>query len=402
MRHSIFVAIPAMNESEFLPKTLDSLASQITNFNFEVFVCVNQPESYWLDSARKHICIDNLKTLQFLRNYEKLTLHIIDKSSQGCGWDNKKFGVGYARKTLIDTILQKSNPNDIIVSFDADTIVKSDYLQTIFNNFNTNSEVNAIAVPYYHLIDGYEEKIAKSILRYEIYMRNFLVNLLKINSPYAFTALGSAIAMKAKAVSKIGGITPHQSGEDFYLLQKFAKMGGLSIFNKECVYPSPRSSDRVPFGTGPAVTMGVSGIGESYPIYHYSSFIPIGEAYENMILLYNKQIEDESNKFLHFLRLQNRGNEIWTAIRDNVSDYQHFIKAFHQKADGLRILQFVRSQHKTNLISDEQALGENLRFWFSKNIIKDSFSFEKSSIVELDEVRNFLFVEEMKMRKQSR
>ena len=45
-----------------------------------------------------------------------------------------------------------------------------------------------------------------------------------------------------------------QGGEDFYFIQKVAQRGNFSQCNTSCVVPSPRPSDRVPFGTGPAVS----------------------------------------------------------------------------------------------------------------------------------------------------
>ncbi len=403
MPPALFVALPALDEYDFLPKTLDSIAAQHTSAKFEVFVCVNQPDSYWHNPDKKEVCHNNAKTLHFLNNYEKLTLHIIDKCSPGLGWENKKSGVGFARKILMDTILGKCSCDDIIISLDADTLLEPTYFQSVYDNFTVNRHINAISVPYYHKIDGCSEENARAVLRYEIYMRNYLINLLKIKSPYSFTALGSAIAVKACALSKIGGITPYQSGEDFYLLQKIAKMGGLSIFNTDCVYPSPRVSNRVPFGTGPAVGMGISGGWESYPVYHHSAFAPIGEAYCNLRRLYDNEPGAEKNMFLEFVAKRSRNTGVWMGIRGNVTDYQHFEKAFHQKADGLRILQFVRARHSEQGLSDEASLLDNLRLWFpGRKLTSDHFNFKTSPVDEINHLRDSLFMEEMRLRGANR
>ena len=74
-----------------------------------------------------------------------------------------------------------------------------------------------LAVPYYHKLIG--DATDRLILRYEIYMRCYLINLLRIQNPYAFTALGSAMAVTVRAYRKAGGLTPVKSGEDFYFLQ---------------------------------------------------------------------------------------------------------------------------------------------------------------------------------------
>ena len=44
-----------------------------------------------------------------------------------------------------------------------------------------------------------------------------------------------------------------QAGEDFYFVQKLVPCGGYFSLNSTAVYPSPRSSVRVPFGTGASI-----------------------------------------------------------------------------------------------------------------------------------------------------
>ena len=391
---TIRVAIPAMDELDFLPATLDALASQQTSSTFEVYICVNQPDSYWSDPARLFVCQHNQQLLSFLQNYAFLTLHILDHSSPGSGWKGKKQGVGFARKVLFDKILSESDSDDIIVSLDADTFVRPHYLQSLAENFATHPAMNAVAVPYYHPLQHEDEDRDRALLRYELYMRNYAINLLKIDSPYGFTALGSAIAMRAGALRKIGGITPLQSGEDFYLVQKFSKMGGLSLFNTECVYPAGRFSDRVPFGTGPAMRAGVAGTWDSYPIFPYNCFEPIREAYQHLKDLYDGKYSEKDNEFLAFLKVMNKNEDIWAGILENVSDFPHFVKAFHQKADGLRILQFVRAKYRQNPVSEEFALYSNMQEWMS-NEIPTGFSpqtpLAQLTLSQLDLLRNLLF-----------
>lgn len=391
------IAIPAMDELDFLPATLDALTKQDIVLPFEVYVCVNQPDDYWDNPDKKIVCENNQKLLKFLQDYRPLTLHILDYASPGLCWKVKKWGVGYARKVLFERILSDCDPKDIIVSLDADTIIPPHYLQSVAEQFEQNPETTALCVPYYHLLNGDDETRDKALLRYEIYMRNYSVNLLKINSPYGFTALGSAIAMRAESLRKIGNITPLQSGEDFYLVQKFCKMGGLSLFNTECVYPAGRYSDRVPFGTGPAMRNGANGIWDSYPVYHHSFFAPIEEAYGKLRELYENTLSVEDNDFLHFLQKEKQKTDIWQDIRENVSDFQHFVKAFHQKADGLRILQFVRAKHREQPELEQDALYDNFHLWVTDNCpgwLMPSKPWHQYTLEQLDTLRNLLFKEE--------
>lgn len=395
------IAIPAMDELDYLPVTLDALSKQDTRLPFEVYVCVNQPDEYWNHPERQTVCKNNQKLLEFLHGYKSLTLHIQDFASPGLGWKGKKTGVGFARKVLFEQILSECDPKDIIISLDADTTFGTYYLQSVADRFERNPEMTAMSVPYYHPLNGGDEIRDKALLRYEIYMRNYAVNLLKISSPYGFTALGSAIAMRACSLKKIGNITPYQSGEDFYLVQKFCKMGGLSLFNTECVYPAGRYSDRVPFGTGPSMKLGAEGIWDSYPIYHFSFFTSIQEAYGKLRELYENKISVMKNDFLRFLQKENQKPDIWQDIRENVSDFQHFVKAFHQKADGLRILQFVRAKQQQQPDLERNALYDNFHFWMPEkcpNWLMPSQHWHQYTLEQLNTLRDLLFNEEAQMR----
>lgn len=396
----LFIAIPALDELDFLPQTMRSIASQQTEHPFEVCVCVNQPESWWENPEKTEICEQNQKLLSWLEGQQfPFSLHLIDKSSRGKGWDDKNFGVGFARKVLFDHIMSVADDNDILISMDADTVFGPRYVESIAQNFERHRDQNVISVPYFHPLT-HDDQANRAILRYEIYMRNCLLNLFRIGCPYSFTAIGSAIAVKIKALKKINGITPMKSGEDFYLLQKLRKMSPISNWNDELVYPAARFSDRVFFGTGPAIRKGSQGIWDSYPIYHFSLFDEVKKCYDLIDDLYQK---DQHNKFIDFLEKQFKDDNLWQPLRKNAKDLVHFRHAFHEKADGLRIMQFLKSEQSQLSVSDEQSLRENLPFLTQRTIppfIQQDFSFDQLSTAQLSEIRTFLFEEEMEQRKK--
>ena len=398
----LFVAIPALNELDYLPKTLQALEKQQTKVSFSVYVCVNQPDSWWGQPDKKAIC-DNNKQLLFKlrRRHYAFPLHIIDKSSPGKGWDDKNFGVGWARKTLFDHIMSIADPEDILVSMDADTVFGEHYLDSLAQNFATHPQQQVVSVPYYHPLTE-DETANRAILRYEIYMRNCLLNLYRIGCPYNFTAIGSAIAVKIKALQKINGITPMKSGEDFYLLQKLRKMSPISNWNDELVYPAARFSDRVFFGTGPAMIKGSQGLWDSYPIYHYTLFDEVKKTYNLIDRLYTK---DLNTPFIAFLKEQFKTEDLWGPLRQNVKDLAHFRHAVHEKADGLRVLQFLKTEQAKMDISDEQSLRDNWPLICKQtlpNFAHESFSFDKLTMKQLGELREKLFEEEMEKRKSSK
>lgn len=367
--NTLHIAIPVMDELEYLPQTLQSIEASVFSGKsssrrpYMVYVCVNQPDDWWDDTAEhRRICESNAALLRVLGECcPDHPVVVIDRSSKGCGWTGKNFGVGWARKVLFDHILSVAAPDDLIVSMDADTQFGPDYLQSLLDTFAAHPEWVALSAPYYHRITG-DEGTDRAILHYEIYMRNYAINMLRIGSPYSFTAIGSAIVVRAEALRKIGGITPVKSGEDFYLVQKLTKMGTVGSWNAESVYPAARFSDRVFFGTGPAMSKAASGDLSSYPIYHHSFFAKVAATYSLTEELYHHDLHSE---FLDFLQQQFNQSDLWSTIRNNVKDSNQFRRAFHEKADGLRILQFLKQKQKAEPIPDIQSLRENLMLFLT-------------------------------------
>ncbi|HSN50675.1 MAG TPA: glycosyltransferase, partial [Bacteroidales bacterium] len=274
----VFIALPVINENRRLPALVESLFNQ-THPSFRLIICVNQPDEWWEIPEKRAVCEENALTLAYLAALNDPRIHILDYSSRGNGWKGKKHGVGWARKTVMDAIVREARDTDIIVSLDGDTTFGNDYLQSIVDSFREHPEAVGLAVPYFH--KAVEDEAAyRAILRYEIYMRHYSINLWRIGSPYAFTALGSAMACPVRSYKAIGGMSPRMSGEDFYFLQKLRKYGKILCWNREKVFPAARFSDRVYFGTGPAMIKGHAGDWNSYPIYPYHFFDELKESYD--------------------------------------------------------------------------------------------------------------------------
>ena len=389
----ISIAIPLMDELENLSRLVECQQKQSFH-NFDVYVCVNQPESWWDDETKFQVCQNNQATIQFLQAVDFLKTVIIDRSSRGKGWDDKHRGVGYARKALFDRILQTAPDDDIIVSLDGDTDFGEDYFASVVEQFAQNPDLSAIAVPYYHPLSG-NETTDRSLLRYEIYMRHYLINMLQIGNPYAFTALGSAMAFTAGAYRRCGGITPLQGGEDFYLMQKLCKTGKVSVYNPERVLPQGRISARVPFGTGPAVMKTVAEQDVSYPFYATASFQKVRQTYEAFPALYEKDFETPMTAFL---QNQLKIDDIWGPLRKNFKTEELFVKACAERVDGLRILQFLKSEHTT-----DSSVRNFVEFCTTNDIaLPQGFSFENSTINDLNALRNVLYDKEMLLREQRR
>ncbi len=397
MSAKIFIALPVLNELEYISVCLNSISKQSYR-NFELWVCVNQPESWHNDVSKKEIIKNNQQVLELLGSITDIPIKIIDKSSAGNGWDNKKGCVGWARKVIMDAISPIADKNDIILSLDADTEFGEYYFQTIINIFEKKPKAVALSNPYYHKLTD-NEVLNRAVLRYEIYMRYYAINMFRIKSPYSYTALGSAIAVPNWAYIAIGGITPKKSGEDFYFLQKLTKYGNIVKYNTENVFPATRYSDRVFFGTGPALIKGSTGDWQSYPIYHFSLFDNIKKTQDLYPSLFTNSIDTPLS---YFLAEQFNEEDVWQPLRNNFKNVKQFINACHHKVDGLRLLQYLKTMQKQILQSDETNLKDYfLAFYSNKELNElkvnfETFSFSQSSIEELNKIREFLKQQEFK------
>lgn len=391
----IYIALPVLNEFENLPALIKCLREQSTT-TFELIACVNQYESWWGIDDKKSQCLDNQSSLQYLNDQNDLRITVIDKSSKGKGWHDKRGGVGWARKVLMDNINQSASTNDLIISIDADTYYPPNYLASIEGDFIDHPETAGLCVPYYHQLNG--SKTDALILRYEIYMRNYMLNMLRINNPYAFTALGSAMVAPVWAYRKIGGITPVKSGEDFYFLQKLAKNGKLSIWTDTIAYPSSRFSDRVLFGTGPALIKGNSGNWDSYPVYDANMFDLVKETFDKFPDLFKKDVPTPMDEFL---QNQFKNDDIWTPLRDNFKDQNNFTKACIRKVDGLRILQFLK---QLNLHTQKSSTHSPYKS--SEEVVailegqKHKLDNKELNIPKLARIREDLFQKESELRRK--
>jgi len=302
--------------------------------------------------------------------------------------------VGWARKESMDAINNVAMPSDIIISMDADTVFGSAYFESVVDLFARFPDRMALANPYYHKLTG-DEELDRLMLRYEIYMRVYALNMWFVGLPYAFTALGSAIAVPVWAYRMIGGISPKKSGEDFYFLQKLRKAGRIMTWNAETVYPASRYSDRVFFGTGPALIKAKTGDWKSYPIYHYSLFGEVKETYNLFEKLFTSDIATPMDSFFNTVLNE---KDIWTKLRKNARSRETFCNACMQKIDGLRILQFLKWRAAQINISDEDSFIDFLNLFYKGTFAlnTETFSFKSYPLVLLNAIRDFLCAEEKK------
>ena len=392
----IYISLPVKNELENIPNVLQCIKNQ-TFKNFELWLCVNQPDNWWQDEQRIIQCKNNQQTISYLKSIKEIPINILDYSSPGNGWKGKKEGIGWARKVLMDAIVEEASPQDIVISMDADTFFGPDYFSSVVQRFDECPKALGLLNPYYHKLEQ-DDELNRNMLRYEIYMRHYTLNLWRIESPYAFAAMGSIISFPVWAYKKVGGMVPKKSGEDFYFVQNIIKTGVLLRYNNTTVFPGTRYSDRVYFGTGPALIKGKNNDWGSYPLYPAELFNKISLTYRSFPALFEKNIETPLDGFIEkTFGVKN----IWKPLRDNFKNKEKFIHACHSRLDGLRILQYLKSNHHQSAESDNMNFVQFMAKNFpdevrAKNLSYDNFSFNSSEIEVMNLWRDLLFELEMK------
>ena len=105
----------------------------------------------------------------------------------------------------------------------------------------------ALLYPFRHV------DVTREALEYEISLRYYVAGLRFAGSPYAFHTIGSTLAVHATAYARVRGFPRRLAAEDFYLLNKLAKVGTIRSLHGEPIRLSARASKRTPFGTGRAL-----------------------------------------------------------------------------------------------------------------------------------------------------
>ena len=157
-----------------------------------------------------------------------------------------------ARKIGCDVALKLIHQNRIsqalIHSSDADATLPETYFALPNELVSSHS---AVVYDFEHIGEHGETMIATRI--YEKCIKYYTSMLVKVGSPYGFHTLGSCLAVSAKHYAIVRGFPKKSGAEDFYILNKLAKVGIICRPEDVKIKIKARISDRVPFGTGPAV-----------------------------------------------------------------------------------------------------------------------------------------------------
>ena len=344
---NLIVTIPSYNEDGLI-HTLNSFSDcTLPNCAVEVIVVINHSEK-----ANSDVIAQNKNA------YHEATYWAIEHSNSRMQFHiifcedlpEKHSGVGLARKIAMDEAVRRfesiENSDGIIACFDADSLCESNYLIELENHFLENTKSPGCSIHFEHPLEGnFASSIYEAITEYELFLR-YYVNALRYSKfPYAFHTIGSGMAVRSWAYQKQGGMNRKKAGEDFYFLHRIIPLGNFTELNTTKVIPSPRISDRVPFGTGKAV--GDWQNHRSLTTYNPLIFLDLASFIDKIDELYNlnlSELDQLTNQFPVSIKAylgQLNFQEELTSIKYNSATIESFRKRFFDWFNAFRILKYV-------------------------------------------------------------
>jgi hypothetical protein len=162
----------------------------------------------------------------------------------------RKQGVGLARKIGADLACLLSLQGHLSCSWIHNTDADAHLPASYFKASLAVADHSAISYAFEHIRDN--SAISHATALYEQTLHHYRNGLQRAGSPYAFYTLGSTLAFDVKRYAQVRGFPKRAGGEDFYLLNKLAKLAPVKSLKEPVIRLEPRLSHRVPFGTGPA------------------------------------------------------------------------------------------------------------------------------------------------------
>lgn len=344
---NLVVVIPVHNEPLLL-SLLDKLwQCKPPDGHVAIIVVVNESTTSKDDIRKQNrASIDELKVFKQNHLQDCVSLHFHYQV-----FEDKLAGVGSARKLGMDTAVKwfnyYDNANGIIASLDADVEIDSNYFNSISDFFNTNPDYGAAVLRFEHPVSGklFSKDTYNAIVLYELYLRYFRMGIEYAGYPYPIHTIGSCFAFKVEDYVKAGGMNKRQAGEDFYFLHKISAQTKIGNILDTCVYPSPRVSFRVPFGTGPEVKKIIQS--NEYKVYSPDLFKILKIWFSYFDKFYKSDISKIEyiiktiDSVLYSFAKEIKFVEIVEEAKFNSSSYKNFEKRLFTKINAFQIIKFL-------------------------------------------------------------
>lgn len=379
----ICIVLPSYNEPE-LEASLRALAScNKPSCAAEIIVVVNYPEHSSEEiKANALQCLETVKSMDRQLNDSDFRFFPIAAFDM----PKKHAGVGLARKTGMDEaawrLLHSQSEYKIIGCFDADSTCSDNYLTELEKLWILKPNTSGCSIRYAHPIDGnnYNPKVYDAIAQYELHLRYYMYAGRYIHHPFSFQTVGSSMASSAQTYVNIGGMSKRKAGEDFYFLQKIIPHGNFEELNSAIIYPSPRPSNRVPFGTGRAISTHINQVQNEYLTYQFESFLTLtdflGTAPTALFNASDKTVKTFFNALPSPLQEYLEMQDFYGAINEintNTSTAEAFAKRFFLWFDAFHLLKYLNQLH-TNYFQKQPIFTEAAKLASLMNPSSDGWS----------------------------
>lgn len=353
----IIVTIPCYNEPDLI-SSLEALHKcQLPACSTEVIVVINHSEKAeeTIKALNQHTYDQAIEWTNTI-NSDQLQFHIHLKELP-----HKHAGVGLARKIAMDEAIRRfeavENPEGVIVCFDADSLCEENYLVGIERHFQQHPKSPGCSIHFEHpLLGNLNKEIYQAITEYELFLRYYTHAQKYCGLPFAYETIGSSMAVRSFAYQKQGGMNRRKAGEDFYFLHKIIALGYFTELKTTKVIPSPRQSDRVPFGTGKAVNKWL--VEKSLFTYAPQTFIDLKvftDQVAHLWLIKDAELESLLNSLPISIRsylIDSNFESSLTSIQKNSASQATFIDRFYHWFDAFKLLKYVhhaRDQYQPNI-----------------------------------------------------
>jgi hypothetical protein len=354
---SLIVVIPCFNEPNLIGSLESLRRSERPATTHEAIVVVNSAAD-----AEASIIEQNERTQREARAWieqqpdPKLTVHLIDAR----GLPPRHAGVGLARKIGMDEALRRFDDagmidGGVILCSDADCSCAPNYLRAVDEHFRAHPLSPACSIYFEHPLEGdLQREVYEAIAVYELHLRYYVQALRYAGFPHAYHTIGSSMAVRARAYMEQGGMNRRQAGEDFYFLHKLIPLGGFTELNSTAVYPSPRPSNRVPFGTGRAVSEWLQQPQtKTYPLQAFDDLRMFLRSVPSLMKSSeSSELQPAPESIRRFLTGQNFDAAL-AEIRDHTSTPAAFTKRFFRWFDGFRAMKFLHHA-RDNFYTEEE------------------------------------------------
>ena len=360
-----YVVIPCYAEEE-LSKTLESLKlNEPCQSKFCVLVVVNDKltDNEDIKIQSKHnadFCIE------CSNSNHVFSFAWIDARNL----EDKNAGVGLARKIGMDAVIihnLATQKNAALICLDADCQVSAEYFLQLEKAL-IHSDSDVAVLEFEHLIpDNFDPQLANGISQYELFLEYYRLGLKLAGFPFWYHTVGSSMACTAVAYASQGGMNQRKAGEDFYFLHKLFPHYKTVEIAGPLVFPSPRISRRVPFGTGRFQEKWKESRDHIYYSYHPRVFSVLKEfiqacyqyleaeqpVFEHLFSLFSSEHEKGTDFLYDFKVVQNLER-----VRKASPKIEQRKKAFFRWFDGLLALRLV---HYFNAGYPKVSVGEGIK-----------------------------------------